>query len=232
MTIWQKISNAVTGLGGGLNGQFRGGDAGELTKTTGRPDVGVAFTAAIIALGAKMAKADGVVISIEVDVFNRVFKTPPEEASHVARLFDLAKQDTAGFEMYADRIRKLLNDDAVYLSDVLEGLFHIASADRALHPGEDRFLKVVAERFGLSDSAFRHIRARFVADDSSPYDVFGLDPSASNEAIKIRHRKLVRENHPDLVIGRGLPPQMIELANRKLATINAAYATLAKERGL
>ena len=232
MTIWQKISSVVTSLGVGLDGLFGGGSAGDLTTTTGRPDVGVAFTAAIIALGAKMAKADGVVISIEVDVFNRVFKTPPEEAAHVARLFDLAKQDTAGFEIYAERIRKLLGDDVGYLSDVLEGLFHIASADRALHPGEDRFLKVVAERFGLSDSTFRHIRARFVADDSSPYDVFGLDPSATNDEIKIRHRKLVRENHPDLVIGRGLPPEMIDLANRKLATINAAYATLSKEREL
>jgi DnaJ like chaperone protein len=232
MTIWQKVSSAVAALSGGLDGLFGAAGSGDVVTTTGRPEVGVAFTAAIIALGAKMAKADGVVISVEVDVFNRVFKTPPDEAAHVARLFDLAKQDTAGFEVYAERIRRLLNDDVVFLSDVLEGLFHIASADRALHPGEDQFLRVVAERFGLSDSTFRHIRARFVADESSPYDVFGLDPSASNAEIKTRHKKLVRENHPDLVVARGLPPQMIDLANRKLATINAAYATLSRERGL
>ena len=232
MAIWEKISGTVTALTEGIGGLFRTGEAGELAHAGERPDVGVAFTAAIIALGAKMAKADGVVVSIEVDVFNRVFTTPPEQAAAVARLFDLAKQDTAGFEIYAERIRKLLHDDAALLSDVLDGLFHIASADRALHPGEDRFLKTVAERFGLSESTFRHIRARFVADDTSPYDVFGLDPAASNEDIKVRHRKLVRENHPDLVIARGLPPEMIDLANRKLVAINAAYATLVKERRL
>jgi len=118
------------------------------------------------------------------------------------------------------------------LRDVLESLFHIASADRALHPGEDRFLKAVAARFGLSDSTFRHVRAQFVEDAGAPYDVLGLDPSATDAELKARHLKLVRENHPDLMTGRGLPAEMIDVANRKLAAINAAFATVAKERGL
>lgn len=232
MTIWQKVSNAVATLSDGLADILGATEAGTIAKPDARPEFGVAFTAAIVALGAKMAKADGVVITIEVDVFNRIFKTPPEEAPYVARLFDLAKRDTAGFEIYADRIRKLLHDDQTHLIDVLEGLFHIASADRALHPGEDRFLKTVADRFNLSDATFRYVRAQFVADDASPYDVLGLEPTASNQHIKARHRQLVRENHPDLAIARGLPAEFVERANRKLATINAAYATLSRERGL
>jgi DnaJ like chaperone protein len=232
MTVWQKVTTAVASLSEGLGAMLGSSGQQSVSATGARRDVGVAFTAAIVALGAKMAKADGVVVRIEVDVFNRVFQTPPEEASHVARLFDLAKQDTAGFEIYADRIRKLLHDDQQLLADVLEGLFHIASADRALHPGEDRFLQTVARQFNLSESTFRFIRARFVADDSNPFDVLGLDHSATNDEIKKRHKKLVRENHPDLATARGLPPDFVALQNRKLAAINAAYAILAKERGL
>ena len=76
------------------------------------------------------------------------------------------------------------------------------------------------------------MRAQFVEDGGAPYDVLGLDPSVTDADLKARHRKLVRENHPDLMSGRGLPPHVIELANRKLAVINAAFETIAKERGL
>ena len=228
MTLWQRISGLATALGDGLS------NPRPVTAVTGAGDGRntVAFTMAVIALGAKMAKADGVVSPVEVAAFHQVFKTPVEERVHVSQVFELAQRDIAGFETYATQVRQLLGGDEQLLRDVLESLFHIASADRALHPGEDTFLKTVAECFGLSDSTFRHVRAQFVEDANAPYDVMGLDPSASNHEIKARHRKLVRENHPDLLTGRGLPPEVIEIANRKLAVINAAFATLAKERGL
>lgn len=187
---------------------------------------------AVIALGAKMAKADGVVSPVEVAAFHQAFKTPADEAHNVARVFELAQKDVAGFETYASQVRDLLGGDPQLLRAVLESLFHIASADRALHPGEDAFLHTVAERFGFSESAYRHVRAQFVEDAGSPYDVLGIDPSASDEQVKARHRKLVRENHPDLVVGLGLPDEMIAVANRKLAAINAAFSVIAKERGL
>ena len=228
MTIWQRITGLATTLGDGkADAPAR---AIQTHASDGRNTV--AFTMAVIALGAKMAKADGVVSPVEVEAFHQIFKTPPSERRHVDQVFDLAQRDIAGFELYADQIRTLLGGDPQLLCDVLESLFHIASADRALHPGEDQFLKVVAQRFGLSDSIYRHVRAQFVEDRSEPYDVLGLDPAASNADLKARYRKLVRETHPDLLAGRGLPPEMIEVANRKLAAITAAYATLALERGL
>jgi DnaJ like chaperone protein len=147
-------------------------------------------------------------------------------------VFELAQRDVAGFETYANQVHDLLAGDARQLREVLECLFHIASADRALHPGEDAFLKTVAERFGFSDSTYRHIRAQFVEDSGAPYDVLGLDPSVSDADLKARHRKLARENHPDLMAGRGMAAQAIEIASRKLASINVAFETIAKERGL
>ena len=231
MTIWQRITGLATTLGDGK--PVAGAASKQPARATGADGRNtVAFTMAVIALGAKMAKADGVVLPVEVDAFHEVFQTPLSERHHVAQVFELAQRDVAGFELYAGQIRELLGGNPALLRDVLESLFHIASADRALHPGEDRFLKTVAQCFGLSDSTYRHIRAYFVEDHNEPYDVLGLDPAATDAELKARHRKLVREHHPDLVAGRGLPAEMIAVANRKLAAINAAYAGLARERGM
>jgi DnaJ like chaperone protein len=220
MTVWQRITSLTNASGAAA------------TPVAADGSSTVAFTMAVIALGAKMARADGVVSPVEVEAFHQVFKTPPDQAGHVAQVFDLAKRDVAGFESYANQVRDLLGGDQLKLRDVLECLFHIASADRALHPSEDAFLRTVAEQFGFSDSTYRHIRAQFVEDHSAPYDVLGLDPSVSDADLKVRHRKLVRENHPDLMTGRGMPVEIIDVANRKLAAINAAFATIAKERRL
>lgn len=209
-----------------------GGAASAGSVMPGHGNLPVAFTAAVIALSAKMAKADGVVVGVEVEAFHRAFKTDPRDARNVDRLFDLAKRDTAGFEIYADRIARVAADNKPFLRDVLGCLFHIATADRVLHPAEDRFLTAVAARFGFTASEYRHERAQFIVDPDSPYDVLGVSPKASDAEVKQRHRDLARETHPDILMGRGVPAEMIELATRKLAAINDAYAVIARERGL
>jgi DnaJ like chaperone protein len=232
MTVWQKISGFATALG----------DAGgsllhEVASVFGfernaAPERSVAFTIGVIALSAKMAKADGVVSPREIEAFRRVFQFSAEEAANVTRVFNLAKQDTAGYEAYADQIAALLGDDRRLLQHVLEGLLYVAAADGALHPKEDVFLKSVASRFGFSDNDYRFFRARFVHDADNPYDVLKLPPAASNAEIRAQYRKLVADNHPDKLIGRGVPAEFVDLATRKLAAINAAYDSIAKERGL
>jgi DnaJ like chaperone protein len=232
MTVWQKISGFATALSDASGSLLH-----ELASVFGfdrgqAPERSVAFTIGVIALSAKMAKADGVVSPREVDAFRRVFQFSPEEAANVQRVFDLAKQDTAGYEAYADQIAALLGDDRRLLQHVLEGLLHVAAADGALHPKEDEFLKSVAARFGFSTNEYRYVRARFVRDADNPYDVLKLPPAASNAEIRSQYRKLVSDNHPDRLIGRGVPTEFVELATRKLAAINAAYDSIAKERGL
>jgi DnaJ like chaperone protein len=131
------------------------------------PQKDVAFTIGVIALSAKMAKADGVVSPLEVQAFKRVFDAAPEEAANVKRIFNLAKQDVAGYEAYADEIAALLKTDRKLLQDVLEGLLHVATADGVLHPKEDRFLADVARRFGFSASEYRFFRARSTVSSSA-----------------------------------------------------------------
>ena len=201
-----------------------------ISRNPGPPEKSVAFTIGMIALGAKMAKADGVVSESEIAAFKQVFHIPDGELAAVARVFNLAKQDTAGFESYARQIARLFDAQHEVLEDVLDGLFHIAKADNAFHPGEHGFLREVAEIFGFSNADFARIRARHVAVASDPYLILGLTHDASEEEIRSRYRQLVREYHPDRHIAAGVPAEMIEIATARLQTINEAYDRIMKEK--
>jgi DnaJ like chaperone protein len=238
MSIWGKLAGAAAGLAiGGPIGALVGGVAGHFAidreEEDAPPENQVAFTVGVIALGAKMAKADGVVTADEVDAFKEVFKVPEGEMKNVARVFNLAKQDVSGFEAYAEQLAAMFKNDHKLLEDVLEGLFHIAKADDVLHPNEEEFLRQVAKRFGISESHFNYIKARhIVAHQRNPYEVLGVEPEIGNEALKAHYRKLVAENHPDKLLARGVPPEFVHIATEKLAAINESYHTIAKERGI
>jgi len=190
----------------------------------------VAFTIAVTTLAAKMAKADGVALPIEAEAFERLFEIPAHEAKNVRRLYNLAARDVAGYEIHAGRIAKLLKDEPMFLSSVLACLFHIAAADGIIHPAEDRFVENVATIFGLDRGEYLAIRASYVHDRHSPYAILGVAPNASDEEVKVRHRQLVREHHPDRVCASGVPHEFCAAANRRLAAINAAYDAITKER--
>lgn len=249
MSIWGKIIGGVAGFAlGGPLGALLGAIAGHaadrrieqaepaedqqsLDDRSGSREI--AFTIAVIVLGAKMAKADGVVSRAEVAAFKEVFRVPPNELRNVARLFDQAKEDPAGFEPYARQIARMFRKDHPVLEELLDGLFHIAKADGNIHQAEIVFLKNIADIFGLDDAAFARIREGHLGPDKAdPYTILGTNRLASNEEIKAAWRKLVRDTHPDKLMAQGLPREFIELANEKLATINAAYDKVAKERGI
>jgi DnaJ like chaperone protein len=233
MSIWGKVSGAATGLFvAGPVGALVGAVAGHFFLDRDS-DPGVTFTIAIIALAGKMAKADGVVSEQEFDVFRRVFVMPPEEEPSVRRIFNLARQDMAGFEHYAGQIASLFRGNPAVLEDVLDGLFEIAKADGVLHPCEARFLERVAEIFGFAPNEFRRIRAsHFAPELTDPYVILGVSYVADEDEIRQTYRRLVRENHPDSLIARGVPAEFIKLATDKLAAINTAYEKIRAERGL
>lgn len=232
MTIWQTLSNAAAAA-------VRSDTIAPLLRAIGldgeakpAPVASVAFTIAIVALSAKMAKSDGVVTGDEVEAFRRVCAFPDSETANVRRVFDLAKQDIAGFESYAGQIGVMLAAEPELRRDVLEGLFVIAAADGILHEREDRYLTTVAHHLGVTPTELSWVRSLFVVGAASPYEVLGLTPDASTADVKARHRALVLEHHPDRLMGHGVPPEFVTIAERKLASINAAYDTIARERGL
>jgi DnaJ like chaperone protein len=233
MSVWGKVSGAAAGLFvGGPVGALVGAVAGHFFLDRDS-DPGVTFTIAVIALAGKMARADGVVTEEEFEVFQQVFRVPPEEEANVRRIFNLARQDVAGFEHYAGQIAQLFMGNPAMLEDILDGLFEIAKADGVLHPGEAQFLERVAEIFGFAPGEFRRIRAsHFAPELTDPYVILGLSYAADEEELKQTYRRLVRENHPDSLMARGVPAEFIKLANDKLAAINSAYDKIRAERGL
>jgi DnaJ like chaperone protein len=235
MSLWSRISDALSALanGEGLAAVF------DHLRGAGAPERSVGFTIAVIALGAKMAKADGTVTRDEVTAFRRVFTIPPEEEANAARVFNLARQDVAGFDAYARKVARMFNlsgdalcaDDRNVLVDLLEGLFLIAMADGGYHPQEDAFLAEVARIFGLDDRCFRVMRARFVEGvPRDPFDVLGIPPDASLAEARKAWRAAVKESHPDAMIARGVPAEAVKLAERRLIAINAAWAELQERR--
>ncbi len=233
MSLWSRISEAIAALatGEGLSVIF--------DRLRAAPERSVGFTIAVIALGAKMAKADGQVTRDEVSAFRRVFTIPTAEEANAARVFNLARQDVAGFDAYARKValmfRKegetMCGDDRNVLIDVLEGLFHIALADGDFHPQEDTFLSNVAAIFGLDQHCYNAMRARYVeGSPRDPFEVLGIAPDASQAQVRAAWRQAVKDSHPDAMIARGVPPEAVKLAERRLIAINAAWEEIQTRR--
>ena len=224
MTIWSRILAAIGALrtGEGLSAVF--------DHLLSEPERRVGFAIAVIALGAKMAKADGQVTRDEVTAFREVFSIPPEEEKNAARVFNLARNDVAGYDGYARQIARMFGQGDPALEDVLDGLFHIAFADGEYHPREAEFLRDVAEIFGIGETCFRSLLARYSPDHKDPYAVLSVERSDSTEIIRKRWRALVRETHPDRAIARGMPEEAIKIATDRLAEVNDAYQAIMTER--
>ncbi|MCA0434280.1 MAG: DnaJ family molecular chaperone [Proteobacteria bacterium] len=224
MSIWSAISDTASGLGDSVS-HFLAGFSRKATA----PEKSVAFTIGMIALGAKMARADGIVTKDEVFAFREVFRVPEKDLPAVQRVFDLAKQDVTGFESYAKQVAKLFAAKAQVLENVLDGLFHIAKADHAIHEDELAYLERVAEIFGFKGADFARIRARHVTMADDPYEILGLERGATIQIVKQRYRKLARELHPDKQVADGVPREMVRLATDRLARINVAYEQIVQD---
>ncbi len=223
MSIWTRISEALSALakGEGLSAVFE-----NLTRP---PEKSVAFTIAVIALGAKMAKADGQVTRDEVVAFRQIFQISPEDEAQAGKVFNLARQDVAGYQTYAEKIARMFRDDTSILTDLIEGLFHISMADGHYHPKEDEFIESVSKIFGMSQQHFTCLRSRYVPGaEPDPYSVLNVSHDANLVDIRRIWKKRVREEHPDNLHARGLPDEAIALANTRLITINRAWEDIQK----
>jgi DnaJ like chaperone protein len=234
MSIWKRLAAATSNLtiGSPIAGLLAGDrEAQDAPNRLELSEQEVPFTLGIIALSAKMAKADGHITRDEVEAFKDAFKVSPGEMKEAARAFNLAKRDATGYEVFAAELVELFKGNRKLLEDVLEGLFHIAKADEEVHPREEQFLDQVAKLFGFTDAEFSHIKARHVvAAKRNPYEALGVEPSISNEDLKSHYRRLVADNHPDKLLARGVPVEFVTIATEKVATITAAYEAIAKER--
>lgn len=222
MTFWRNIANLAA----------RRVDLAECPDCpAGLPGEDPAFSTAVTALGAKLARADGRADATEFAAFAEVFQPDAASEGDVRRLYDLARQTTLGFESYARRLARRYRGCPQLLEDVLDGLFHIAASDGAINGDELEYLEQVSDLLGLSRLTFRRLKATHLglaADD--PYAVLNIAPDAPNDAVRAAWRAALSDAHPDRVLARGLPAEYVEVAQAKSAAINAAFDTINRER--
>ena len=240
MSVWGLIIGGTAGfaLGGPIGGllgavaghavEKRMGPASPESEATKR----IAFTVAVIALSAKMAKADGIVSRDEIAAFRKRVYIPPTEVKQVGKFWDLARQTPTGYEDYAEQVAHLFLAKAPILEQLLDLLFHIAKSDGDITAPEENYLHSVARIFGFDDSDFERLLAIHRSSGSSAYEILGISANCDNQTVTRRWRELVRTHHPDTLMANGMPEEFVAAANDKLARINAAYDTLARQRGL
>ena len=240
MSIWGIIIGGTAGFAlsgpiGGLLGAMAGHAVESKFTPSGRDPQAtkrIAFTVAVIALSAKMAKADGVVTRNEITAFRARVHIPPAEVKQVGRFWDLARQTPNGFEDYANQVARLFIPRAPVLEQLLDLLFHIAQSDGDVTAPELSYLATVANIFGFDQSDFDRLLALHESNGPSPFEVLGVQRNIDDKALRKHWKHLAREHHPDTLIADGLPEEFIAAANDRLAKINAAYDAIKRQRGL
>lgn len=221
MGFWSRIATLAV----------RRPDAGDCDCPPGPPGADPAFSTAVTALGAKLAKADGRARVSEFDAFAEVFSPEAASQGNVQRLYDLARQTTHGYESYARQLARRYRNCPGLLEDVLDGLFHIAGADGAVTDDEEAYLERVAELFGFGPLSYRRIRATHLgAPDGDPYAVLDAPHDASDADLKAVWRRRIADAHPDRIHALGLPDEYLDIAHAKSAALNAAYDSIRRER--
>ncbi len=235
MNIWGIIIGGATGFAiGGPIGALLGAAAGHYAEVKFKGPSNsfeskkIAFTVAIIALSAKMAKADGVITRSEITAFRQKVHIPTEDLKRVGQFWDLARQTPDGFQSYAKQSVALFGSRAPILEQLLELLFFIAKADGEISTPEWNYLNIVSSIFGFDELEFQRMADIYGSGEGAAHTILGIEADASEGEIKGAWRKLVRENHPDKLISQGLPDEFVQAAADRLRLINAAYHSMLK----
>jgi DnaJ like chaperone protein len=236
VALGHQAESGLAGRAGLPEGLFGGFAPVRPTALFGHRDE--VFALCVVVLAAKLAKSDGPVNRAEIAAFRQHFRIPQDAQHDIARLFDTARETADGYEEYASQLGDSFADSPGLLEDVLAALFAIARADRPVTAAEARFLQTVCHRFGLGQVAWERAKAAgprgampaHATEDA--YAVIGLPRSASDDELHTRWKDLMRENHPDSLASRGVPPDFVARAGDMVARINAAWDVIKRERGL
>ena len=246
MSIWGKLIGGAAGMAlGGPIGAILGIAAGhgvdkvrkfdndESNKNFSNDQKEQIFATSVIAISAKLAKADGKISKSEILAFKKIFEFPAEDEKAISNIFNSAKENIDDYKDIAKQVYKVFKSDRGLLFELLNSLFSIAYADGELHPKERDMLFEIAKVFQISGNEFESLNNIFEAKISQDktsknrsYKILGLSENASLEEVSKQYRKLIKEYHPDKLQGMGLPKEFIELANQKLSAINKAYTEI------
>ncbi len=156
-------------------------------------------------------------------------KIPEHEFDQVGKIFNKAKEDSLGYESYAQQIAQLHKRNPAALDEVINILFYIAEADGKVSDSEINYIKNVSTIFGLNTNQFESIRAARVGSDKQyHYIILGCNPNDDLPTIRKKYLKLSKEHHPDVLVNKGVPKEVIEESKKKMRAINAAFDQIEK----
>ena len=232
MSIWGSLIGGFVGFSfagpiGALIGSMVGGRISSARRSgfqrSFAPPQQI-FAIALIILTAKLAKADGHVSKEELVAIKDKLKIPEHEIDQVGKIFNKAKEDALGYEPYAKQIAQIYKSNPAVLDEIINILFYIAEADSNVSDSEIAMIRDIAKIFGLSESQFEGIKeSRKSSDKLNPYVVLGCDPNDDFTTIRKKYLLLSKEHHPDILVSKGVPQEVIEESKKKMRAINSAF---------
>ena len=236
MSIWGSLIGGMIGFSlGGPFGMLLGSlIGGKISRAKGSINNSFAqpqqiFALSLIVLSAKLSKADGQVSKEELIAVKDKLKIPENEIDQVGKIFNKAKNESIGYKPYAEQIAQIYRGNLNVLEEVINILFYIAEADGNISQAELVMIEDIARIFGLSESQFNSLKeSRKSSDKLNPYIVLESNPDDSLTEIRKRYIKLSKEHHPDLLLSKGVPPEVIEESKKKMRSINSAWDQVQK----
>ena len=176
MSIWGKLIGGAAGmaLGGPIGAilgiaaghgvdKVRKFDADESNKNFSNDQKEQIFATSVIAISAKLAKADGKISKSEILAFKKIFEFPAEDEKAISNIFNSAKENIDDYKDIAEQVYKVFKSDRGLLFELLNSLFSIAYADGELHPKEKDMLFEIAKVFQISGNEFESLNNIFEA---------------------------------------------------------------------
>ena len=237
MSIWGNLIGGFIGFSfagpiGALIGSIIGGKISSAKRAGFQQSFAQSqqiFAISLVILTAKLAKADGHVSKEELIAIKQKLKVPDNESDQVGKIFNKAKEDSLGYEPYAQQIAQIYQNKPAVLDEVINILFYIAEADGKVSNSELAMIKNIAQIFNLTDIQFEGIKeSRKGSDKLNPYVVLGCNSNDDFATIRKKYIQLSKEHHPDALISKGVPKEVIEESKKKMRAINSAFDKIEK----
>ena len=238
MSIWGSLIGGMVGFSlagpfGMLLGSLIGGKISRARSASGNfgtfAQPQQIFALSLIVLSAKLSKADGQVSKEELIAVKNKLKIPENEIEQVGKIFNKAKQESTGYEPYAQQIAQIYKNNPNVLEEVINILFYIAEADGNVSKSELNMMQHIAQIFGLNQVQFNAIKeSRKSSDKLNPYIVLESKPEENLQTIRKKYLQLSKEHHPDLLISKGVPQEVIAESKKKMRAINSAWDQVQK----
>ena len=237
MSIWGNLVGGFIGFSfagpiGALIGSIIGGKISSARRGGFQQSFAQSqqiFVISLVILTAKLAKADGQVSKEELIAIKEKLKIPDHEIDQVGKIFNKAKEDSLGYEPYAKQIAQIYQNKPAVLDEVINILFYIAESDGKVSNSELAMIKNIAQIFNLTDIQFEGIKeTRKGSDKLNPYIVLGCTSNDDFATIRKKYLQLSKEHHPDALISKGVPEEVIEESRKKMRAINSAFDKIEK----